>query len=476
MTINKIITAFLLAVAIGGTSLAQNSNAKSYYDIISNTKGGLDQRNNALHRLCDGFSVQPRSEAHYWLAMCYLNGYAERDGDIRSGVTSERHKEQLNEQAYQGAKNHLLIAADDGFVPAIRQLSIMYYEGKYVTRDMDDAVGYLNKLVSLGDKEALNKLQQIYKNEFASVTDERVRDQTIQLLAKEEAASKPVNNSTQLIVNSVGQPLKQSGTQKAEADPHEKNELIEIQARQHALEHELKLTQEKLQLAQSTAERNAPQVMKSPEPEHLALQTVVNPKAPQLQMAQVEQRSPEQIQPARVDTYRLPKKAEEALLRLMSIAIVVGVIASIPGTHMGLNNGLVIYNGRQDVLLSILSLVSCIVTLFLFYQSPDAAFLVSFVISGIILYFLLREAKLANGGWIKAFVAASTKLTLIGILVLSGVIAKGCLIAGFKELEKKNEKEAALNFALAILGGLAVYIFYGVIKKLIQERVSYRAT
>jgi hypothetical protein len=160
-----------------------------------------------------------------------------------------------------------------------------------------------------------------------------------------------------------------------------------------------------------------------------------------------------------------------ALVGIASFVLILSFIIAIPGTVMGLNNTLVIYNGRQDVALSFLLLLSFVATLVLAYQSALAG-VVALLLTALFVYLSIRDSMTVNQTLPRALIAVPTKIMLVFLFIITGLIAIGSITSGIEDLKKGNKKEAVKNLGAGIAAALSAYLMRNLISKLVKDRAT----
>ena len=160
-----------------------------------------------------------------------------------------------------------------------------------------------------------------------------------------------------------------------------------------------------------------------------------------------------------------------ALVGIASFVLILSFIIAIPGTVMGLNNTLVIYNGRQDVALSFLLLLSFVATLVLAYQSALAG-VVALLLTALFVYLSIRDSMTVNQTLPRALIAVPTKIMLVFLFIITGLIAIGSITSGIEDLKKGNKKEAVKNLGAGIAASLSAYLMKNLINKLVKDRAA----
>lgn len=141
------------------------------------------------------------------------------------------------------------------------------------------------------------------------------------------------------------------------------------------------------------------------------------------------------------------------------------------GAFWGFTDRLVIYHGKQDLLLTVIGYISIIATLVASAHSTPVAILLM-VVSAIIMIVSFGESRRANGSFVKACIAVPTKFILLFLIILLWLAAFGALSDAYNEQKKGNGRAAAKNAAIGAGGLLGAYFVGKIIRKLIKTRAA----
>ncbi|MDI1249259.1 MAG: hypothetical protein PSV13_10390 [Lacunisphaera sp.] len=161
---------------------------------------------------------------------------------------------------------------------------------------------------------------------------------------------------------------------------------------------------------------------------------------------------------------------EELVMSVASLATLCIPIA-LWGLFWGFTDRLVVFNGKEDLLLTALGYASTIATLVASAHSSTVTFLLMGV-TAIIVLISFGESRRANGSFMKACIALPTKFMLLFLILFLWMAAFGAMNEALKEHKKGNVRAAAKNAGAGAAGLLGALIVGKIIRKLVKARVS----
>ena len=152
-----------------------------------------------------------------------------------------------------------------------------------------------------------------------------------------------------------------------------------------------------------------------------------------------------------------------------AVVLVVALLLAIPGTIWGLKQKLVVYYGKADLILSLVTLPIVIISL------ADLSFEDRFswavkIIGAILLTCSVTMSYLANQSIGKTIVVVATKYALVGLIAFCALLALGGLVDGLKAQRKKNYEDAVAKYATGALGAYGLFRLRKLIATFVKER------
>ena len=418
---------------------------KEYYDIIGNPKYDQSDQGVAFTQLQD--YSKPRAEAKYWLAEVYISGKTGEGGPIYSrngkGFPANRP------EAYKLAIPLLVEAANDDCIPAIKRLVDIFYEGKYVEKDLETAVTCLTNLVKLGDTDSIKKLEGFYTNDLSKVTDARKRFSVMEILADSGFAPAQIELSKWLIGKNAKEAFDDA---KKFLIPLSKNgniEAIQLLTRIQSIENK------SMELAQKKALEEA--------------------NVATLEKQKIEKNAHEKEVTQSTETKNMDESQETGNSGLIESIVWISILAilllSILGAILGFANKLVIYNGKSDLNTTCAIIIFGVISLISFCWATWLGIVFLIIATGLFIL-SIRKSIQANKTVIKTFIVMPTKFTLLGFIALCGIAAIGGTLSFFQALSKNDKKEAVRSGATAVTGGIGYYYLNKLINKLVKEETA----
>ena len=162
---------------------------------------------------------------------------------------------------------------------------------------------------------------------------------------------------------------------------------------------------------------------------------------------------------------------ENAPKNLLIISILAVIITSIPGAIMGLNEKIIIYNGRRDVALTVVIIILGIATLISIQESFSTGVTLA-VINGLLLCLSFRYSYAANKTLGMSLVALATKILMVSILVFLALLAKGSFSSAIDKFDKGDKKGGVKDLAMGAGAVAGASFMTVVIKKLIKKHIT----
>lgn len=141
------------------------------------------------------------------------------------------------------------------------------------------------------------------------------------------------------------------------------------------------------------------------------------------------------------------------------------LVMAISGVSLGLKQKLVIYDGRSDLngaWIVLVAVAAALIVLNFYFWIGGALLILSFLL----LTFSIRRTYRANKSLGKCLLAVPTKFTVLGFIVVCGLLSFS-VAAGLQSFAQKKPKDGAKQLAV----GAAGLVGFGILKRLITKLV-----
>jgi TPR repeat protein len=428
----------ILAVCVFFTNtLHADFSPRGCYEMIGNPQVGRPDQHHAYYILKSESNVYGQlgnPDANYYLAECYINGKTGEGGpdyaQNQNGFPPNRP------EAWALALPLYENAAQFDHIPSLVKLAALYADGKYVNQNLDKSLTYLVRAAKLGDKASLEKLLPWYSAGFPGINDERQKFMGMEALADRGYPEAQIELSKWLISKDSQKSFDEArGFLVPLAD---KGNISAV-----AL---LKDVETKVNAAREEAQRAA------------ADEALQNVKAEKQKVADQE-------------TAEKESRTAKFLFYLFAFVFIGSLLFAIPGTIWGLNEKVVVYNGKLDLALSFIIPVLFLFTFVDYLLIRPFAVWLSWslkVLSVFLLVYSFRKSFVSNLSIGKTIVVLPTKFILVGLITFCGLFAVGGTLAGIESVEKKKHKEAAKLLAIGAASAVGFYKLKQLIGKLVM--------
>ena len=480
---------------------------KELFETIGNPQFDLRDQGSAYENLKDKAAGDPRAwggdansikancEASYYLAECYLSGKTGEGGPDYSrnqkGFPPNRPEAyELALPLYEKGAGH------DDYLPSLVKLSAIYADEKYAGKNSDKSLTYLIKAAKLGDKDSLDKLSSLYSSNFPGVSDENQKYMGMELLANNGNPEAQVGLSKVLISKNSEDatdkakgfliPLAEKGNVSAVAllaEVKNREDAARIQAEKIAADEALQKAPAKKQQiaeAQKTAAAAAHQRTAVTKQQPAEVQMVVAEESLQKEGANNQDAT------SMTETVVI-QSADQNNAPILWIAFSAILILATIGTILGIKDKVVVFNGKSDVKVSFLALVSLCMFLGFALDPEIGGFRWLVAALGVLLLILFaRSSYLANQKNVgKTIVVVPTKLILPSLVVFSYILSliflkyaisdaiNAHVTPRYTKEQREQKLQHQVNAAVSLgVAGLFAYVarrLQGLIKKLVKE-------
>jgi TPR repeat protein len=462
------------------------SDQGSAYRILENKPSG----DPSMWRAGDTNSI----EGAYYLAECYVSGKTGEGGPDYS--RNQKGFPPNRPEAFELAVPLYEKAAYYDYLPSLVKLSAIYADEKYAGKNLDKSLTYLIKAAKLGDKDSLDKLASLYSSNFPGVSDENQKYMGMELLANNGNPEAQVGLSKVLISKNSEDatdkakgfliPLAEKGNVSAVdllAEVKKRKNAARIQAEKIAANEALQKAPAKKQQiaeAQKTAAAAAQQRTAAAKQQPAEVQKVVAEESLQKEGANNQDAT------SMTETVVI-QSADQNNAPIFWIAFSAILILATIGTILGVKDKVVVYNGKSDVKVSFLALVSLCMFLGFALDPEIGGFRWLVAALGVLLLILFaRRSYLANQKNVgKTIVVVPTKLVLPSLVVFSYILSliflkyaisdaiNAHVTPRYTKEQREQKLQHQVNAAISLgVAGLFAYVarrLQGLIKKLVKE-------